>query len=402
MKFFSLQKSVESETTETLSSPQLDYTDLGRELGNLCDTAAAISELDLVICVDTAIAHLAGALGSRSGSCFRRPRTFDGCSSAKTARGIQACAFSGKADGATGAKWSRGSSPLCKTGFKQALVRCRAAEPSATRLPAPMLSSVPATTSRSWVRAGFCAVSDVRGVLLQYVLDEPLVGESISWYGEYLQAQLELMLQFVQSGAVVLEMGAGIGAHSIYLGRAVGASGHLLLCEARPVMQRILLQNLSFNRMVNVTVLRGTAGRPRTPRPEDGDAEQVSTKSSRSEATGAFTESVDDLQLDRLDWLKINDGVPALEALDRAVDALWRLRPKLFIAAPNAEALEMLAARLAGFSYRCWRNETSLFRENNFNQREADIFSGRRALALVAIPEEVQVDVDLKGCVELS
>ena len=36
---------------------------LGPELEDFADTAAVISQLDLVICVDTAVAHLAGALG---------------------------------------------------------------------------------------------------------------------------------------------------------------------------------------------------------------------------------------------------------------------------------------------------------------------------------------------------
>jgi hypothetical protein len=42
-----------------------------------------------------------------------------------------------------------------------------------------------------------------------------------------------------------------------------------------------------------------------------------------------------------------------------------------------------------------------LFNPQNFNRRDADIFSGRSAIALLAIPEEIDVDVALHGCVEI-
>lgn len=41
----------------------MKLVDLGAELGDFADTAAVIANLDLVIAVDTAVAHLAGALG---------------------------------------------------------------------------------------------------------------------------------------------------------------------------------------------------------------------------------------------------------------------------------------------------------------------------------------------------
>ena len=40
-----------------------DLVDLGSAFGDFADTAAAVSALDLMICVDTSIAHLAGTLG---------------------------------------------------------------------------------------------------------------------------------------------------------------------------------------------------------------------------------------------------------------------------------------------------------------------------------------------------
>lgn len=42
----------------------LELTHLGSDIGDFADTAAIVAQLDLVICVDTAVAHVAGALGT--------------------------------------------------------------------------------------------------------------------------------------------------------------------------------------------------------------------------------------------------------------------------------------------------------------------------------------------------
>jgi tetratricopeptide (TPR) repeat protein len=75
-EFISLQKDIADSDRSVLDrAPQL--LQLGESLDDFSDTAALIENLDLVITVDTAIAHLAGALGkpvwlmNRYASCWR-------------------------------------------------------------------------------------------------------------------------------------------------------------------------------------------------------------------------------------------------------------------------------------------------------------------------------------------
>ena len=61
-RFVSIQRDVRSQDAEKLGS-ESRVTHVGGELVNFTDTAAAIALADLVISADTAVAHLAGAMG---------------------------------------------------------------------------------------------------------------------------------------------------------------------------------------------------------------------------------------------------------------------------------------------------------------------------------------------------
>lgn len=64
VSFVSLQKGTGE--TEALAAPaDQPIAALGHQIEDFADSAALVAQLDLVICVDTAVAHLAGALGKR-------------------------------------------------------------------------------------------------------------------------------------------------------------------------------------------------------------------------------------------------------------------------------------------------------------------------------------------------
>jgi hypothetical protein len=63
IRFHALQKEVREEDAELLTHRCRALDPLGPEFKDFSDTAAAINQLDLVITVDTSVAHLAAALG---------------------------------------------------------------------------------------------------------------------------------------------------------------------------------------------------------------------------------------------------------------------------------------------------------------------------------------------------
>jgi tetratricopeptide (TPR) repeat protein len=62
VSFVSLQRGMDGEAGPG-KLDGLDILELGAEIADFGDTAAIVSQLDLLICVDTAVAHVAGALG---------------------------------------------------------------------------------------------------------------------------------------------------------------------------------------------------------------------------------------------------------------------------------------------------------------------------------------------------
>jgi precorrin-6B methylase 2 len=191
-----------------------------------------------------------------------------------------------------------------------------------------------------------------------------------------------MLARWIAPGGTIIEVAAGIGIHALALAGEVGSSGHLLLDEADPLRRQVLEQNLRANGVANFTLIA---------------ANRDASEAKKEWGYG----TIDDLRLQSLDWIKVNGGPDAMRVLEGAAATLWRLRPKLFVAARDGEVLDALAARARDSGYQAFKVETPLYNPNNFNLRSTDVFDGETALALLAIPEETQVDVSLEHCVKL-
>lgn len=399
LRFVSLQKGPAADQIDA-ARERIDLLDLGPDLRDFADTAAAISLLDLVVCVDTSVAHLAGALGMPVWVLLPAPADWRWMEKREDSPWYPTMRlFRQRSPGA----W-----PEVLERLKASLEEWAAHAPGIDRPIAGREATSgtgPAALRDGSARPagrvpGLCEVSETRMGLLQFLPDAPDVGESIRWYGEYLQPQLDLLARLVKPGAVVVEAGAGVGLHALFMSEAAGPSGHVLVYESRELPRYILRQNLGINRAGNVTVMTRSLARaesaagPGVAKAPEGEEAPVNPF--------ARPETLDELRLGRLDWLKVDEPMQALDAIAGADATLWKLRPLVFAAVADEAALTTLADRLRDFGYRRWRMETPLFNPDNFNLRDRDIFSGRTALAVLAIPEEIDVDIPLDSCREID
>ncbi len=379
IRFYALQKGPQAQ--EIGSTPSFaSMVDLGPHLHDFADTAAVIGELDLLICVDTSVGHLAGALGRPVWMLVPTPADWRWLEDRDDSPWYPTMRlFRQTRQGAWDDVIARVTVSLAAARLRPVTNGTPVVPPSDT---APNLVLTPAAHVMRGLHAGPCGVAETRVGIVQYWPDDAPAGTSIERYGEYRQLELELLARWIAPGATIIEVAAGIGIHALALASEVGASGHLLLDEADPLRRQVLEQNLRANGVANFTLIAGNRDAPKA-----------------AQVPGYGT--IDDLRLESLDWIKINGGADAMRILEGAAATLWRLRPKLFVVARDSQMLDALAARARDSGYQAFKVETPLFNPDNFNSRTTDVFDGETALALLAIPEETQVDVPLEHCVRV-
>lgn len=372
VRFVSLQKGPAAEQAEIVPE-RVDWDGVGPELDELDDAAAVIAELDLLIAVDTGLAHLAGAMGKAVWLMLQTPSEYRWMTGREDTPWYPTMRlFRQEAPREWGTVVERVAGALRRWASNPQRGSPRPTlTPETSRSPDEAPGSVDGP-----MFPGLAIAAETRSGFLQFVPDEPGVGRSLEHYGEWLQPRLDVALGFVRRGSVLIEAAAGAGAHVLPLARATGAEGVVLAFESRAAFRRLLAQNLAAHRITHVAVMARALG---------------------GEGSAPGTESVDGLGLARLDGIKVNEGADAVAILEGAGQTLWRCRPWILVGSSVPQELGRVREALREFGYRAWRLETPLHSPANFNRRSDDVFPGQSAHALFALPEEADVRAPLPG-----
>lgn len=231
--------------------------------------------------------------------------------------------------------------------------------------------------------------------------NDAIVGKSLEHYGEWCEGEIETLLQILEPGDIVIDVGANIGTHAIPLARKIGQEGGVLAIEPQRLVHQTLCGNVAINGLVNVVCVIAAAGAEpgRTLLPLFDPAEPVNWAgvSARGYEEGEETEviTLDDLAFNRCKLIKIDTAGMEAEVLAGAKALIQRCQPALFVTANAAEGDPALLGLLEEMGYAGWWHVTRYFHPDNHRGSAEDLFEGYRPDAsLLCFPKAAEVQIN--------
>lgn len=86
------------------------------------------------------------------------------------------------------------------------------------------------------------------------------VGRALDLEGEWYQSELDLIGQFIHSGDIVVDVGANIGAHTVFFAQKVEMSGAVVAFEPQLFCFELLCSNITLNDLFNVVPMFAAVG----------------------------------------------------------------------------------------------------------------------------------------------
>jgi 23S rRNA U2552 (ribose-2'-O)-methylase RlmE/FtsJ len=178
---------------------------------------------------------------------------------------------------------------------------------------------------------------------------------SLKKYGEYAGCNPGVYEQLIQSGATVIDIGAGIGANTVVFSKLVGA-GNVVAVELEELSQNLLYINLLQNNIKNVTLLI-------------------------EESWGDSLENIT-----QCDFIRVDASLFNVNVLDKLDVIVKKYKPLLFIEGLSVEELSKVKAYLYSIKYDAVSQDALLYIEDNFNSSSENIFEDRLLNSFLGVP----------------
>jgi FkbM family methyltransferase len=227
----------------------------------------------------------------------------------------------------------------------------------------------------------FNHLSKCRHGYMLYNVNDVYIGRSFELYGEFSEGETQLFDQIVRVGDVVLDVGANIGAHTLFLAKKVGPGGRVYAFEPQRIVFQTLCANMALNSILNTvcmqTALGEAPGSVVVPALNYAVPNNFGGVELGTFATGESVpvRTLDSLELSACRLIKIDVEGMELRVLKGAVETAKRLKPILYVENDRVDKSKELMQFIDGLGYDMYWHLPPLYSPNNFYRNPQNVFA---------------------------
>lgn len=248
-------------------------------------------------------------------------------------------------------------------------------------------------------------IDQCRHGLFASIKGDSHIGASLVHYGEWSEAEIELLSQILRPGDVVVDAGANIGAHAVPFARKVGPQGRVFAFEPQPKVFQVLNANAFINGLGQIVPLNAGLG-AQHDFASFPDAAPVAGQNFGGVQLAPFIEGGSEaprqvrvpvgpldemLTLDRLRLIKADVEHMELDLIEGAAETIRRHQPVIFLENGNPDETDALTEAMAPFGYRGYWQAGLIFREQNFRGNAENHFGNQGCANILFAPDKIKV-----------
>ena len=228
------------------------------------------------------------------------------------------------------------------------------------------------------------------------------VGKSIEVYGEWSYGEIELLNQILKSNNNIIEIGANIGSHTVFLAKDICSQGIVYAFEPRRAIFQTLCANLALNSINNVFAYQKAIGFKKETIYE-GSISMTQQSNQGAFSLGGIPGNTEFIEIEPLDLMQdFIEKIAVIKAdvegneenvLRGAQSLIKRDRPYLYLENDRIDKSESLIKYAWEIGYDLYWHIVPLFRPNNFANTSANIFGGVCSFNMLGIPVESKMEI---------
>lgn len=244
----------------------------------------------------------------------------------------------------------------------------------------------------------FSSIQQCRYGVMIFNRHDTIIGKSLEVYREFSEGEVAVFRHFVKKGHVVLDIGANVGAHTVFFGKKVGLKGEVHAFEP----QRILFQMLSGNMAIN-NIVRGYCyhaavgaedGHITVPQITPWETFNFGALNVENHTIGDPVEqiAIDSLNLPRVDFVKIDVEGMESAVIKGAEQTIARARPVIYTENNPSPKANQLIHNIAAMGYELFWHITPYFNEGNVAGNKENIFNNMASHNMLCLPAEKHLE----------